>query len=370
MNSRHQYQIALSMYPRIGAVNARKLVAYLGSVEAVFETSKKELQSIPGIGHGLMQTIIEQRAEVLARANDELEYMQRNGIRFFFYLDKEYPRRLAQCEDAPVTMFMKGNADLNSGIIISIVGTRNATPYGREMAELLVKGLAESGRQILIVSGLAYGIDVAAHKAALKYGLPTIGVLGHGLDMLYPANHTKIATEMIEKKGALLSDFPSKSKIDPGNFLRRNRIVAGLADCTIVVESAAKGGALVTADIAVSYNRDVFAFPGRSTDPMSKGCNELIKQNKAALIESASDLMAFMGWASNEEPRQQSLLLDLDDLENAIIQQLRGNEIATIDLIARAVQEPIQKINSTLMNMEFRGLIKGLPGKRFKLLVG
>ncbi len=368
MTSLLQYQIALSLLPHVGSVNARRLVAYMGSVEAVFESSLKELKTVPGFGDGLIKSLSGSRGEILELAAKEIEFMQHYRIRSFFYLEKNFPRRLAQCDDAPVILFMKGDVNLNFPKAISIVGTRKATDYGRELTDTLVKGLAENGQEVLIISGLAYGIDVAAHKAALKYGLPTLAVVGHGLDTIYPAPHAVVAKEMILKKGAVLSDFTSGSKIDPGNFLRRNRIIAGLADCTIVVESASKGGALVTADIANSYNRDVFAFPGRTGDVCSKGCNELIKQNKAGLIESASDLMAFMGWEANKQPRQQTLLIDLDELEKAIVQLLQKQDILTIDLISREVCVPVQKINSTLMNMEFKGIIKGLPGKRYKMM--
>jgi DNA processing protein len=362
------HQIALSLFPRIGAVNARRLVAYLGSLNAVFETNKKDLKDIPGIGEGLIKTLIESREEILERAEKEIEFILKYKLKTFFYLDKNFPRRLAQCDDAPVILFMKGDVDLNTARIISIVGTRSATDYGREMTENLIADLAAKGQNTVVVSGLAYGIDVAAHKASIKNNLPTIGVIGHGLDKMYPASHASVAREMLANNGALLTDFTSETKIDPGNFLRRNRIIAGLADCTIVIESASKGGALVTADIANSYNRDVFAFPGRSCDPYSRGCNDLIKQNKAALIETADDLMNYMGWEAELEPRQQTLMLDLSPIEKNIVDILKSNEITTIDMMALAINEPISKINATLLNLEFKGAIKGLPGNRYKLL--
>ena len=364
-----KYQIALSLFPRIGAVSARRLVAYLGSVNAIFESTKKELKLIPGIGPSLIKTLIDQRDAVLQEAEKELAFIQKYQLKTFFYLDKDYPRRLAQCEDAPVILYLKGKVDLNSTRIISVVGTRNATENGRQLATNLVSGLKDNGMDVLVVSGLAYGIDVAAHKAALKVGLPTLGVVGHGLDKMYPANHASIAKEMVANNGGLLTDFPSESKIDPGNFLRRNRIVAGLADCTIVVESAVKGGALVTADIANSYNRDVFAFPGRATDQYSAGCNQLIKNNKAALIENSADLIAFMGWESNQKPVQPPLFLELNADEKLIVEALKQNEIITTDFIARGTQLPVQKINTILLDLEFKGVVKSLPGNRFKLIV-
>ena len=368
MSSPLIHKIALSLFPNIGAVNARRLVAYLGSVDAVFDVSKKELKGIPGIGKKLIDVVMNQRNEVLQRAHHELKFIEKYKLKTYFYLDQNYPRRLAQCVDAPVILFLKGDVDLNYPRIISVVGTRNATEYGRQLTNELISGLAENGLSILIVSGLAYGIDVTAHKAAMKAGLSTLGVVGHGLDKMYPAPHASVAKEMIASKGGLLTDFPSDVKIDPGNFLRRNRIIAGLSDCTIVVESAEKGGALVTADIANSYNRDVFAFPGRPSDQYTQGCNNLIKTNKAALIENASDLIAFMGWETQHHPTQQPLLIDLDEQEESIVEVLQQNEISTTDFISRTINLPVQKINSLLLNLEFKGVVKSLPGSRFKLL--
>jgi DNA processing protein len=362
------YEIALSLFPRVGSVNARRLVAYLGSVNAVFESSTKTLKDIPGIGSGLIKTIVDKRDEVLKQAEKEMGFINKYGIKTFFYLNKEYPRRLAQCDDAPVILFQKGNADLNHAKIISVVGTRNATDYGRQVTEELITGLASAGIQILVVSGLAFGIDCSAHKSALKHHLPTLGVVGHGLDTIYPSAHANLAREMVAEGGGVLSDFPSGSKIDPGNFPRRNRIVAGLSDCTIVVESGEKGGALVTADIANSYNRDVFAFPGRTDDQFSKGCNDLIKRNKAALIESATDLIEYMGWEINTIPRQQVLLIDLSDEERRVIELLRSGEVITTDIAAIKLNMTVQAINSLMLNLEFKGVLKSLPGNRFKLI--
>ncbi|HPR30924.1 MAG TPA: DNA-processing protein DprA [Prolixibacteraceae bacterium] len=360
------YPIALSLFPRIGSVNARRLVAYMGSVERIFESSEKELKSIPGIGSALVKILVRHRNEVLEKAARETEFIRKHRIRTFFYLDKDYPRRLAQCDDAPVMLYQKGEANLNHPKVISIVGTRSATDYGRQITEDLVCGLASSGVDVLVVSGLAYGIDLAAHKAALKNGLPTLGVVGHGLDILYPSVHTGLAREMIAKGGAILSDFPSGTKIDPGNFPRRNRIIAGLADCTLVIESAQKGGAMVTADIANSYNRDVFAFPGRIRDPYSAGCNELIRKNGAALITSAADLIACMDWETRSVPRQQVLLIDLDEDEKKLFDLFSKKELWTIDAVSRELNFPVQKINSLLLRLEFKGILKSLPGNRFK----
>lgn len=363
-----EYKIALSLFPRIGAINARKLVAYLGSVEAVFEMPEKEMKLISELTPNLIKNVISNREQVLERARNEIEFINKYKLKTFFYLDKTYPKRLSLCEDAPIIMYMKGDINLNSPRIISVVGTRKSTESGRELTNELIGGLKDKGIEILVVSGLAYGIDVAAHKAALKHQLPTIGVMGHGLNTIYPAAHTSIAKEMVAKNGALLTDFTSNSAIDPGNFLRRNRIVAGLADCTIVVESAAKGGALVTADIADSYNRDVFAFPGRPTDQYAAGCNSLIKNNKAGLIENSADLMALMGWEPNQKPFQSQLIIDFSPEEKQIVTILNSCEIATSDYISRQSNLSIPIINSILLDLEFKNVVKSLPGNRFKLL--
>ena len=369
MNSPLSHKIALSLFPGIGSINARKLLAYAGSLNAVFESTKKDLKDIPGFGPKLLSIIFEHRQEVLEKAHMEIEFIEKYKLKTFFYLDPNYPKRLAQCDDAPVIMYMKGDVDLNTSKVISVVGTRNATEKGREYTHELIHGLKDQGLRPLVVSGLAYGIDVCAHKEAMKARLPTIGVVGHGLDTMYPAAHASIAKDMINSKGALLSDFSSKSAIDPGNFIRRNRIVAGLADCTIVIESANRGGALVTADIANSYNRDVFAYPGRPSDQYSAGCNKLIKGNKAALIENSSDLIAYMGWEASKQITQTQLLIDLSADEETISKVLAEKEIATTDLISRATNFSVQKINSILLDLEFKGIVKSLPGSRFKLLM-
>lgn len=368
MSSPLKYKIALALFPRIGAVNARRLVAYTGSLDALFEASKKELQSIPGIGDGLIKTLIDKREDVLTKAQKELEFIEKYKLKTYFYLDKEYPRRLAQCEDAPVIIYLKGDVDLNFPKMISVVGTRKSTENGRSYTTELISGLKEKGIEVIVISGLAYGIDVTAHKAALKAGLPTLGVVGHGLDKMYPADHASIAHDMVNSGGGLLSDFPSQSPIDPGNFLRRNRIVAGLSDCTIVVESAVKGGALVTADIANSYNRDVFAFPGRPDDQFSAGCNALIKKNEAALIESSSDLIEYMGWEANQQTKAPQLFFDFNEEEKNILNALNSNEIATTDYLSRQTNLSVQRINAVLLDMEFKGIVKSLPGSRFKLI--
>lgn len=360
------YKIAISLIPGIGSVTARNLIAYVGSVEGVFREKEKSLMKIPGIGEINAQRVANQN--VMDQAKLEVEFILKNQIRPYFYLDDDYPNRLKGCTDAPIILYYKGNADLNESRIISIVGTRNATNYGKEVCDELIRNFAEKNYQILVVSGLAYGIDVQAHKSCLKYNVPTVGVLAHGLDTVYPSLHASIATKMLEN-GGLLSDFPSETKIDRQNFLRRNRIIAGLADATIIVESAEKGGALVTADIANSYNRDVFAFPGRSTDVYSRGCNKLIKLNEAVLIESQADIEKAMNWdikTNQGKAVQASLFVELTSEEQKLVDILKGGD-RFIDEITIETQLPMNKVSALLLGLEFKGMVASLPGKMYRL---
>ncbi len=365
MNDLH-YKIALSMIPGIGGVLARNLVAYTGSVEGVFSESLKTLIKIPGIGEINAKRIKD--ATIFKKAEKELNFIQNNNIEALFYTDKKFPRRLKSCVDAPVILYIRGSLNLNEQKVISIVGTRNATDYGKQVCDDLIKQFSERNYKILVVSGLAYGIDIQAHKSALKYGVATAGVVGHGLDKLYPSLHKETARKM-QENGGLVSDFPSGTKIDPPNFIRRNRIIAGLADATIVVESAIKGGALVTADIASSYNRDVFAFPGRAGDTYSKGCNQLIRNNGADLIEGIDDLEYFMGWErkSKETQTQSSLFIELTPDEEKAVTLLQQHGELFIDQISAALSLPVSKVSAMLLNLEFKNVILALPGKMYRL---
>ncbi|MDR0844771.1 MAG: DNA-processing protein DprA, partial [Tannerella sp.] len=303
------YLIGLSLIKGVGDVLSRHLLEYFGDAEAVFSEKRQLLEKVPGIGEYTAGKITGSRADALARAEKELAFVDKNKIRLYSILENDYPTRLRECQDAPVVFYYKGKADLNAPRILSIVGTRSATDYGRELTASLTNGLAGIFPDLLIISGLAYGIDVCAHRGALKNGLPTVGVLAHGLDRLYPAAHRNTAAEML-KQGGLLTDFPSETNPDRENFLRRNRLVAGLSDATIVIESAEKGGSLVTADIAFSYGRDVYTFPGRVYDEHSKGCNRLIQMNKAGLISSAQDLISSLCWDTESRknvPKQEKL---------------------------------------------------------------
>jgi len=360
------YKIAISLIPGIGSVTARNLIAYVGSVQGVFQEKEKNLMKIPGIGEVNAQRVV--RQNVLERAKREVEFILKNRIQTFFYLDDNYPTRLKGCSDAPIILYYKGNANLNERRIISVVGTRNATNYGKEMCEELIRNFSEKSYRILVVSGLAYGIDVQAHKACLKYNVPTVGVFAHGLDNIYPQLHAPVASKMLGN-GGLLSDFISETKIDRQNFLRRNRIIAGLADATIIVESAEKGGALVTADIANSYNRDVFAFPGRSTDLYSRGCNKIIKLNEAVLIENQADIEKAMNWdikASTNRTYQTSLFVELTPEEQKLVDLLKGGE-RFVDEITIETQMSMSKVSALLLGLEFKGMIISLPGKMYRL---
>lgn len=363
-----KYKIGISQIPGVGSILAKKLIAYTGSIEAVFKEKKKNLLKIPGIGTTLADMIINHQN--LEKAEAEIEFISRYDIRYYFYLDNDYPVRLKQCPDAPIILFSKGIVDFNSEKIVSIVGTRNATDYGREFCQTLVSELAARHKNVVIVSGLAYGIDISAHRAAIKNNLPTVAVLAHGLSTLYPAVHRNTAREIVNN-GALVSDFTSDVKPERNNFVKRNRIIAGLADATIVVESAGEGGALITADLANSYNRDVFAYPGKVTDEWSKGCNKLIKTNKAAMIESVEDLEYIMGWntsATSSTPRQMSLFLNLSAEEQVVVDLLKEENNLMIDVLSLRSDMPVSKLSSLLLNLEFMGLIKSMPGKVYRLV--
>lgn len=361
------YQIGITLIQGVGSINAKKLISYLGSIEAVFKEKKPKLLKIPGVGESLANEIINQ--QVLFRAEEEIKFIEKENINTVFYLDKKYPERLKNCEDSPILFYYKGDVDFNSPKILSIIGTRNSTSEGRENTEKLIEDLTNCGHNPVIVSGLAYGIDICAHKAALKNNLQTFAVLGHGLDTLYPAQHRSYAEKIINQ-GALISEFHSKSRADRQNFVKRNRIVAGISDATIIVESAEKGGALITAEMANSYNKDVFAFPGRVTDKYSEGCNKLIKSNKAVLIENYKDIEYILGWDISDKkhkPIQTALFYEFTEDEKKIIEILKEENDLYIDTICTRTNLQMSKVSAMLLNMEFSGIIKCLPGKIFSL---
>jgi DNA processing protein len=365
MDKELQYKIGITLIPGVGHVIAKTLISYCGSAEAVFKEKQSTLLKIPDIGPLTAESIIKQ--DVLARAEKEIKFIEDNDVTPLFYLDKAYPLRLKQCNDGPVMLYYKGNADLNNNRVIAIVGTRAATPYGKKLTEELVSGLQSTGA--LIVSGLAYGIDVCSHKTAVDAGLPTIGVVAHGLDKLYPPDHYNLSRKMIEN-GGILSDFLSGSEPDRENFPKRNRIIAGLADAIVVVESKISGGAMITADIAFSYSREVMAFPGKVDDIVSQGCNKLIQQNKAYLIRNAEDVTQYLGWKEDKKKakKQKELLFDLSPEQESIINTLKGQETPMhIDDIAILSKLTPGLLSSHLLTLEFAGVLKSLPGKMYSL---
>jgi DNA processing protein len=355
------YRIALTMIPGVGGITAKKLVAALGSPRAIFDASPAQLEKISSAN--VLKTL--NRGQILSQAEKELAFVDSGNIRVLFYTDDDYPRRLNQCDDAPAVLFVKGTSNLNSSKIISIVGTRNATNYGLSLCRKIIAELAGKGYRPLIVSGLAYGIDVCAHTSALAAGLDTVAVMGTPLNKIYPASHENIARQ-IEKQGALISEYTTGTAILPGNFASRNRIIAGLADLIIVVESAKKGGALLTANIANSYNRDVMAFPGKVGDEHSQGCNHLIKSNRAALLESIDDLEYQMGWSTKPKSVQKKIeFVTLTEPEQNIFNFLKGREPVSTDTISDRTGISMPELSVFLLNMEFANIVTALPGNRY-----
>lgn len=365
MTEQKLYEIALTLIPYIGVVNGKKLVAYCGGAEAVFCENKNALRQISGIHENVINGI--DSKEVMTRAEEEMMFIEKNGIKPLFYLDKDYPKRLQHCHDSPMMLYYKGNADLNAEKTVGIVGTRNITDYGRYVVEKLIEDLATDN--VMIISGLAYGVDAAAHRAALKYDLATVGVLGHGMQTIYPAENRKLSTNMIEK-GGILTEFVSGTQPDRENFPKRNRIVAGMIDCLVVIESALKGGAMITAEIANSYDREVFAMPGKVGDIYSEGCNQLIKTNKANLLVNAADIRYVMRWDVDTKvvAKQMRLFRDFSEDEKKVMDVFAENNVVHIDDIIIGTDLSPSKIASILLSLEFDGVLTALPGKRYQKL--
>ncbi len=361
------HRLALSMLKGIGPVNARNLVAWCGGVDALFtdRALRRSLDKVPGIGPVLSASIKD--PGVINAAEKELAYVRKHGLRMLFYLEPDYPRRLVQCHDAPVLLFTKGQASLDPARCVSIVGTRTPTEHGKQLCTALVEGLQEAGTTI--VSGLAYGIDIVAHRTALRCGLPTVACVAHGLDKLYPGEHAAVAKELCGN-GALVSELPSGAPFAPGNFPARNRVIAGLSDCTIVVESGPKGGSLITADIANSYDREVMAYPGRPMDERSIGCNRLIQRNQAHLITAPQDVLKLMEWevgVKKNNPVQVSLFTELMPDEQALVEQIRAQGRIDIDTLCHRCNMAQHKAAGLLLNLEFNGVVRSLPGKMYAL---
>ena len=359
--------LALQNVKNIGDATAKKLIQKCGSAENVFQEKKSTLLKIDGIGEFTLKDL--NIHNHFKAAEEELKFIKENNIQFSYFTDNDYPERLKHCFDSPILIFKTGSIDLNNQKIISIVGTRQITSYGTSFCEELIDEL--SPLNPIIISGFAYGVDICAHKAAIKNNLQTIGCLAHGLNQVYPQVHKKYISK-IEENGGFITDFWSKDTPERNNFLRRNRIIAGLSEATIVIESAEKGGSLVTADIANSYNREVFAVPGRAKDKFSLGCNNLIKKQQAHMLTSAADLIYILGWELKDEKNtkniQKQLFVELDESEKNIYDYLLRNGKELIDIIAMECQLPIHKTSTILLNMELKGVIRPLPGKLFEAI--
>lgn len=366
MNHELLYEVALTLIPGIGDVNAKKLIAYCGGAEAVFEEKRKNLLNIPGIGERTVESIVSHN--VLQRAERELNFADRNGIRILYYLNSDYPRRLQHCYDSPVIIYCKGYTDLNVEKIVGVVGTRNVTDYGKTLTEKLIQDLVDD--DVLVVSGLAYGVDTCAHKAALKNNLTTAAVLAHGFQTIYPSANASLSRKMIESGGCLLTEHISGTEPDKENFPKRNRIVSGMIDCLVVVESAAKGGALITAEIANNYDREVFAFPGRIGDTYSEGCNKIIKTNKANLLTDVDDLRYIMRWNDDRkiQPKQMRMFREFNQEEQKVMDVFGDDNIVYLDKIITDTMLSPTKIASVLLSLEFDGILAALPGKRYQKL--
>ena len=349
----------------IGDVIAKKLIVNVGDAEQVFKEKTSILEKINGVGAHSLKHLFDK--ESLLLAEKELDYILKNNYEYSYFLDNDYPKNLQNCIDSPILFFKDGNINLENEKIISVVGTRNMSSYGRDFINNLIDELAEYNQ--VIVSGFAYGVDICAHKAAMKHNLQTIGVLAHGFEQIYPKVHKKYINQ-VNENGGFITEFWSEEQPLRENFLKRNRIVAGISKATIIIESAAKGGSLVTADIANSYNRDVFAVPGRTTDIYSKGCNDLIKNNKAHLLTSSSDIVKMLNWDIQEQPKviQKQLFVDLNDNEQKIYDLLFEKGALVLDVIALECNIPIFNLSSILLQMELKGVVKPLPGKMFEIV--
>jgi DNA processing protein len=359
--------LALMRVEGVGDIVAKKLINHLGSAEAVFKAKKSQITAIEGVGDILNNNLKNSAPFLLAEA--EMKFLEKNSkIRPLFYLDKDYPDRLKHCIDGPVILFSSGNINLEGRKTISIVGTRQMTSYGSDFCRKLIEDLAPLNP--VIISGFAYGVDIFAHAVAMEQGLQTIGVVAHGLNQVYPKVHKKYVSKM-EENGGFFTEFWSSSNPDKENFVKRNRIVAGLSEATIIIESAEKGGSLITANVANDYNRDVFAVPGRVTDKYSMGCNNLIKSQRANVLTDAADLVYMLNWQLEEgkkKPVQKQLFVSLDNEEQRVYDYLQKNGKELMDVIALQCEMPIFRISSLLLNMELKGVIRPLPGKLFEAI--
>ena len=364
-NSNLNYQIALTLLKGIGPIKARLLLSQTESLESIFLDSLTSISKKTNISLSILKQM--NREKALDIANQHASYVTKNNLESHFFTSDTYPRRLKQCADAPILLFSKGNTNLNFEKIVAIVGTRNATEYGKSVCEEMIKGFI--GKNILVVSGMAYGIDIFTHQLCVKYDVPTIGVLGHGLDRMYPSEHIITAKKMF-KNGGLLTEYLPGTNPDRENFPMRNRIVAGMSDATIVIESKESGGSLITAELANDYNRDVFAIPGNVGQIYSKGCNTLISKQKAHLITNSNDFLTWMQWKEDVKPKsvQRMLFVDFSEEEKQLISILEQEGELSMDSLSVKSNNPISKTSVLLFNLEMAGAVKTLPGKKFRLI--
>lgn len=356
-------QVALGFLRGIGPAKAKFLLSVLPDLPSLFYLPLKEIAQLSEFRLDFLKSM--NREQALERAKEELHFMQQHQIQSFFFRETSYSRRLKQCGDSPCMLYSKGNVELNAHHYLAVVGTRNATPYGKKVCEELIESLA--GKDIVVVSGMAFGIDIFVHQLCLKYDIATIGVLGHGLDRIYPSQHKETASRMLEK-GGLLTEYVSNTEPDREHFPMRNRIVAGMCDATLVVESKARGGSLITANLANDYNRDVFAVPGNIDQPYSVGCNDLIQNSKANVYTSTKKFLEWMSWTNNQKKLspQRPLFPDLAPDEKTIVDLLEEGE-KHIDYLSVKSSFPISKTSVLLFQLEMAGILKSLPGKKYAL---
>ena len=373
INQETLYAVALTRINYFNVATSLQLYRKLGSATNIMEHRHDIRAVLPDATPRLIKAL-KDISDAMRRAEKELEFDESHRIKPLVFNDDDYPQRLRECEDAPLVVYYRGTADLNKQRIISVVGTRHCTVYGQEIISKFISQLKELCPDVLVVSGLAYGVDIQAHRNALKNGFETVGVLAHGLDYLYPTAHRDTATEML-KQGGLLTEFMTSTNADKINFVRRNRIIAGTADATIVVESAAHGGGLITADIANSYGREVFAFPGNIGMPYSEGCNNLIRDNKAALITSAEDFVKTMGWEQDsklkkarEKGIERQMFPELTDDETRIVNTLQHTNDLQANIISVKCGLPISTVASTLFNLELKGIVRLYAGGVYHLI--
>lgn len=360
------YQIALTYVPQIGAVQAKTLAQHFGNAKDIFKAKLSALENIEGINTTGAKNI--KAFTDFSRAEEELKFIQKYNVQPLFITDKNYPQRLLNCYDSPTLLFYKGRANLNNSRIVAIIGTRKNSEYGRSVTEKFIEAL--SLHNVLIVSGLAFGIDVIAHKASVNNNVPTVAVVAHGLDQIYPADHSGLAKDMVQKGGGILTEYCSNTKPEKYNFPSRNRIVAGMSDATVVIETTIKGGSMITAELANGYNKDVFAFPGKITDAKSSGCNHLIKTNKANIITDADDLLTMLNWVDEKKTKrsaQREIFIELNENEKIIVNLLKEKETIHIDELNIKSQLSSGKVASAILNLELRNVIVSLPGKLYQL---